>query len=161
AIRDGEQEVRRMYGMLAALFLLLAVGAALIPGPVFDSGVRDKKTGFNLVPWSVGFGMLGLLFTIPFIRHETDEKYRSFAAKGRLYIGVGLAILSLLAPILGDLLPFARQYQLFRPDFLAGPGIALALLGLAFLCAHLGTTDTSEGIGYWIAFAVGATGAAV
>ena len=48
---------------------------------------------------------------------------------------------------------------IFKPDFLAGPGIALALLGLGFLCAYLAQIDTSEGIGYSVAFALGRFGA--
>jgi ABC-type transport system involved in multi-copper enzyme maturation permease subunit len=160
AIRDGEQEVRRMYGMLAALWLVLAV-ASIIPGPLFESGVRDKKWGYNLVPWGVGFAMLGLLFTIPFIRHETEEKYRNAAEKGLLYVGAFLAIISLIAPVLGDVFPLLARNTLFKADFLAGPGVILGLLGLAFLCTYLGQTDTSEGIGYWLAFTVGAVGAGV
>ncbi len=163
AIRDGEQEVRRMYAMLAVAWLVLAVAAAVIPGPLSESGVlsKDKKSGYNLLPWGVGFGLLGLLFTIPFTRHETDEKYKAAAEQGLLWIGAGLALVSLLGPVLGDLFTWLRQYQIFRADFLIGPGIALALLGLAFLCAHLGQRDTSEGTGYWVAFTVGAAGAAV
>jgi hypothetical protein len=162
AIRDGEQEVRRMYGLLAGLFLVLALGASFIQGPLFDSGVKDKKMGYHLVPWGIGFGILSLLFTIPFTRHETDEKYKAAVEKGLLYVGGGLAIIALLAPVIGDLVPSAaRNNRLFRGDFLAGPGVIIALLGLAFLCVHLGQSDTSTGHGYYLALAVGATGAAV
>lgn len=161
AVRDGEQEVRRMYGMLAVVWLVLAIGAAVVPGPVFESA-KDKKSGFNLVPWGVGFGILSLLFTVPFTRHETEEKYKNAAEKGLLIVGGLLAVISLLGPVLGELVPaLARQSRIFQADFLAGPGVILGVLGLAFLCAHLTQTDTSEGAGYWIAFAVGATGAAV
>ena len=50
---------------------------------------------------------------------------------------------------------------LAKPDTLVGPGVALALLGLAFLCAYMTQVDTSEGIGYQVAFLLGAVGAAV
>ncbi|MBY0515062.1 MAG: ABC transporter permease [Gemmataceae bacterium] len=162
AVRDGEQEVRRLYGLLAGVFLILALAAAFWPGPAFDSAKKDKVVGFHLVPWGIGFGILSLLFTIPFTRHETDEKYKAAVEKGLLYVGGALAIISLLAPVIGDLLPAtARGNRLFRADFLAGPGLILGLLGLAFLTVHLGQTDTSTGHGYWVALAVGATGAAV
>jgi len=150
AARDGEQEVRRVYGMLAALCLALAVAAAVLPGPVFGqptSGVT-KVVGYNLLPWGVGFGLLSLLFAIPFARHETDPTYHTLAVNGLLGIGALLAVGSLVA-------------GLANPEFMAGRGIALALLGLAFLAAYTANVDTSEGLGYRVAFALGVVGAAV
>ncbi|MDB5311084.1 MAG: hypothetical protein JWO38_5286 [Gemmataceae bacterium] len=149
ATRDGEQEVRRLYGMFAALWLVLAVGAAVVPGPVFSSpGVGKKEIGYNLLQGGVGFGFLSLLFAIPFARHETDKKYHDVTVVGMLAVGALLAVGSL-------------AYGLFKPDFLLGPGIALALLGLGFLAAYMGQVDTSEGIGYQVALALGVAGAAV
>ena len=147
AARDGEQEVRRLYGMLAAAFLVLAVGASVVPGPVFGAVVK-KEVGYNLLPWGVTFGFLSLVFAIPFVRHETDRRYRDAAVNGLLGVGAVLALGSLV-------------YGLLNPPFLVGPGIALALLGLAFLCAYMGQVDTSEGVGYQVAFLLGAVGAAV
>ncbi|HEX4611706.1 MAG TPA: ABC transporter permease, partial [Urbifossiella sp.] len=147
AAKDSEQEVRRLYGMLAALFLLLGVGASVVPGPLFGAGAR-KTVGYNLLPWGVTFGALSLVFTIPFVRHETDRRYRDAAVNGMLGIGAILAVGSL---VIG----------LVNPPFLLGPGIALALLGLAFLCAYMGQVDTSEGIGFQVAFLLGAVGAGV
>jgi ABC-type transport system involved in multi-copper enzyme maturation permease subunit len=147
AVRDEEQEVRRMYGALGALWLLLGVGAAVIPGPVFEAAA-SKQAGYNLLPWGVGWGLLGLLFLIPFTRHETDAFYRSLAVNAMLLIGGALALGSI-------------GYGLFNPDWLAGRGVALALLGLGFLCAYLGQVETAEGIGYTVALGIGVLGAAV
>lgn len=146
AVRDGEQEVRRLYGMLGGAFLIAALAAAVVPGPVFEAAAK-KEVGFNLLPWGVGFALLGLLFAIPFVRHETDERYRQIALWVLLGVGAALAVGSLIAGVA-------------KPDFLAGPGIALALLGLGFLCAYLGSVDESEGLGYRVAFAIGILGAA-
>jgi ABC-type transport system involved in multi-copper enzyme maturation permease subunit len=148
AVSDGEQEVRRMYGGFALFWLLFGLGASLVPGPVFDQGGATKTIGHNLLPWGVGAAFLSLMFTIPFVRHETDETYRNIAVTGLLAIGGLLAVGSVVTGI-------------FKPDFMAGPGIMLALLGLGFLCAYLAQVDSSEGIGYTVAFAVGAFGAAV
>ncbi len=147
AVSDTEQEVRRMYGMLSALWLVLGLIASIAPGPVFTSGAA-KAMGYNLLPWGVGFGFLSLIFAIPFTRQETDEKYRFFAERALLIVGGLLAGGSLLAGVLW-------------PEFLVGKGIALALLGLGFLAAYLGQVDNSEGIGYWVAFAIGAAGLSV
>jgi ABC-type transport system involved in multi-copper enzyme maturation permease subunit len=136
-----------MYGLLAVLWLVLAVAAAVIPGPVFSAAAK-KEMGFNLLPWGVGFGFLSLMFAIPFARHETDPKYHNLAVTGMLAVGALLAVGSLV-------------YGVIKPDFLLGPGIGLALLGLGFLCAYMGQVDTSEGIGYQVAFALGVVGAAV
>ncbi len=148
AARDGEQEIRRMYGMLAVVWLILGIGAAVVPGPVFSSAPSVTKTsGYNLIP-AVACGILSLLFAIPYARHETDQKYQTATALGMLGVGTFLAIGSLAV-------------GLAKPDFLIGPGIILSLLGLGFLCAYMAHIDTSEGVGYQVAFALGVAGVAV
>lgn len=147
AVSDTEQEVRRMYGLLAALWLILGLIASIAPGPVFTSGV-EKSIGYNLLPWGVGFGFLSLIFAVPFVRQETDEQFRRFAETVLLVVGGLLVVGSVFA-------------GLIHHDFLVGPSIALALLGLGFLAAYLGQVDTSEGIGYWVAFSLGALGSAI
>lgn len=145
AVTDGEQEVRRMYGMLAAALLVLAIGAALLPGPFKGDG--DKVTGYYLLPWGVATGFLSLLFAIPFVRHETDEQLRSIGGYAMLGVGTLLCIGVLVKGV-------------WTPDWLAGTGLALAVLGLSFLAGYLGQTNTDEGIGYTVAFTLGAVGAA-
>ncbi len=147
AVSDTEPEVRRMYGLFSAILLVLGLVAGIAPGPVFTAATT-KVMGFNLLPWGVGFGFLSLLFAIPFARQETDKTYRMYVELGMLGVGAALAGGSLLA-------------GLINKDFLVGPGLALALLGLGFLAAYMGQVDTSEGIGYQVAFALGAVGAAV
>lgn len=145
AVTDGEQEVRRMYGMLAATFLVLALAAAVLPGPF--KGTIEKVNGYYFLPWGLGAGFLALLFAVPFVRHETDELLNRIG--GYTLLGVG----SLLC--LGVLVK-----GVWEPVWLAGPGLALAVLGLGFLCAYLGQADTDDGIGYTVAFTLGAVGGA-
>lgn len=147
AVTDTEQEIRRMYGLLAAVLLVLALASGLLPGP-FDGTGGKKETGYYLLPWGIVFGLLALLFALPFVRNETDEGLRDFALYALLGVGALLCVGSVLAGI-------------SDPDFLAGSGVLLALLGLAFVCGYLGQVDTSEGLGYLVAFAVGALGALV
>jgi ABC-type transport system involved in multi-copper enzyme maturation permease subunit len=146
AVSDPEQEVRRAYAGFALFWILFAVVAALVPGPF--KGAAEKAVGYYLLPWGVGAAVAGLLFSIPFCRHETDELYRGVAVNLLLAVGGLLTVGGVTAGVT-------------RPEFLTGPGLTLILLGLAFLCAYLGQVDTSDGVGYTVAFALGAFGAAV
>lgn len=143
ATTDRTQEVRRLYGLLGGIWFILAVAFALVPGPF--EGAATKTVGYYLMPWGVGFGLVSLLFLMPFVRHETDETFRSPVVLGLLVVGVGLVVGSALTGV-------------FQPEFLAGRGVVLGLLGLGFLCVYLGQMDTSEGIGYWVAFGLGVFG---
>jgi hypothetical protein len=147
AVRDGEQEVRRMYGAGGALLLVLALAAALVPGPVFGSAA-NKEVGYNLMPWGVGYAFLGLLFLLPFSRHETDPWYRRLAERAMLGVG-------------GLLLVGTAVAGFANPDATAGPALALALLGLAFLIGYISRVGTDGGPGYQAAVALGALGAAL
>jgi ABC-2 type transport system permease protein len=145
AMTDGNRVIRRGYGGLTVFLLLFAVCMSILPGPIKLGS--DFRIGYFLLPWGVSAWLLALLFSIPVYRHETDEPYRKIAAVALLSVGGILAIGSVAAGI-------------FKPVFLVGPGITLALLGLGFLCAYLAQTDTSEGIGYAIACTLGAIGTA-
>jgi ABC-type transport system involved in multi-copper enzyme maturation permease subunit len=148
ALTDTEQEVRRMYGMLAGILFLVALAFGLLPGP-FESAGAPKQMGYYLMPWGLAAGLLALLFVVPFTRNETDETLRELVLYGLLLVGGALSIGVVAAGILG------------KSDFLAGPGVALALLGVGFICAYLSQTDSSEGLGYAVALTLGAVGAGV
>lgn len=145
AISDGEQEVRRMYGGLAALMLVLAVAFGLVPGPFGGPG---KAVGYYLLPWGFGAGFVALLFAVPFVRHETSPVLRGMVLNGLLFVGAALCA---AVPVVGA----------FAPDFLAVPGLPLALLGLGYLCTYLSYTDTDTGVGRSVAVGIGAFGALV
>ncbi|GIW83502.1 MAG: hypothetical protein KatS3mg106_015 [Gemmataceae bacterium] len=145
AITDSNIEIRRLYGGFALLILFYALAVSLIPGPVFASGAPDKRIGHNLLPWGVGSAGVALLFFFPFLRHETEEAYRRAALLGVLGIGALLTVGSLVVGLLS-------------PAFLIGPGLALALLGLGFLWLFLSQVDTTQGLGYTVAVAMGIIG---
>lgn len=144
---DGEQEIRRTYGGGALFLIILGVIVSLLPGP-WGGPAGSKHVGYYLLPWGIGAAFLGLLFTITFTRNETEERYHKGACHTLLAIG---SILTVGSPVAG----------IFRPDFLAGPGIALALLGIGFLSAYFANEDSSEGTGYTVAVTLGAVGAAL
>ena len=147
AVSDGEQEVRRMYGGLSAGLLVLALVAAVLPGP-FDGPSTEKTVGHYLLPWGLGAGLVSLLFAVPFSRHETDGTIRGWFLTGMLGVGGVLCAAAVIAGV-------------SNPDFLAGTGLGLAFLGLGFVCAYLSQVDTSDGLGYAVAFVLGAVGAVV
>jgi ABC-type transport system involved in multi-copper enzyme maturation permease subunit len=144
ASRDIDVEVRRLYGLLAALLLLVAVVVSLYPHKA--PGEAERHVGSLLMPWGVGAGLLSLIFFIPFARHETEEPYRSATRYLLLAVGAALTI----GAVFGGL---------FVPAFLVGPGILLALLGLGFVAAYLGLVSTDEGLGYRVAVGLGVLGA--
>lgn len=146
AARDTEIEMRRLYGVFSFLVLGVALGAALVPGPVFSKAVSTEM-GSNL-PWGIALGVIGLLFLAMFARNETEEPYANIARFALLGIGGVLVVGMTLTGFV-------------RPNFLAGPGLAVALLGLGFLCAYLGNTDTTDGLGYNVAFLLGIFGGVV
>ncbi len=144
---DAEQEIRRMYGVLAGVLLLVALVTGLVPGP-YESAGAPKTVGYYFMPWGVTTAALALMFALPFLRHEIDNFLRGIVLKLFLVLGVLLSVGTVLAAIL-------------QPAFPVGTEVALALLGVGFLIAYLSQIDTTEGLGYTIAFALGALGGAV
>ena len=138
ALRDGDIEIRRMYGAFGLFLLAVGVIVSVVPG--------GGKVGAYLLPWGFSFGAAGLLFLVPFRGHETDPKLR--AATDALLLAVG-----------GLLLVGSTVYGVVVPDSLLGPTLLLPLLGLGYLCAYLSNVDNSVGPGYRVALALGVLGA--
>lgn len=139
AARDGDLEVRRLYGLFAALLIVGGVVAGLYPGG------PDRRVGALLLPWGAGAGLVGLLFLVPFARHEYEEPYRTVVEYALLVVGGLLAVGALVGGVV-------------RPEFLVGPGLVLGLLGLGYLSAYLGQTDANVGRGFQVALGVGLVG---
>ena len=149
ATRDSDQEVRRVYGALAAFLMLLALVAGIATAAGVD---RTAATGAeakirSLLPflWPVA-ALLGAVFAATFARHETEEPYVTAVRYALLGVGAVLSV-------------GAVGYGLLKADFLVGPGPILALLGLAYLSAFLAREDTSTGLGFQAAVGLGVLGA--
>jgi ABC-2 type transport system permease protein len=143
AVSDNEMEVRRAYGGFAAVLLLAAVLVSVIPYP-FNTFLKFP----NLMPWGVLLGLVGLLFSVPFLRNETDEKLQRMASYIMLGFGLTLCLVSLLTGV-------------FNPEFLVGPGLAVGLLGLGFLMVYFNQQDLSDGLPFLVAMGLGIAGAIV
>lgn len=143
AARDADIEVRRLYGVLAAALLAIAIVASVFPHK--PGGTAEAQVGSLFLPWGAGAALLALVFFVPFARHETEEPYRRATHWLLMITGAALTIGSVAVGIA-------------KPDFLIGPGIVLALLGLGYVCAYLAQVDTSEGRGYQVAAGLGLVG---
>src|SRR5262245_46215323 len=64
AVCDSDLQVRRIYGLVGFLWLIMAVLITVLPigGP----------SGTLFLPWGYTCAILGLFFLLPFARHETD-----------------------------------------------------------------------------------------
>ncbi|HEY8505220.1 MAG TPA: ABC transporter permease [Gemmataceae bacterium] len=142
AARDGDQQVRRTYGAFGVLWLLLAGLFAVIPGG------PERVTGHYFLPYGAFSLLAGLLFLMPFARHETDATWRGWVLAGIAAVGAALSAGSFVAGIV-------------HPPFMVGPGIVLNLLGLAFLSVYVGEARAAEGRGFQVAVGMGILGAAV
>jgi ABC-2 type transport system permease protein len=141
AVGDTDVEIRRLYGGFAALLLFAAVVVSLVPYPV-----KEFTKFNNLMPWGVLLALLGLLFSVPFLRNETDEKLRDIGSKVMLGFGVSLSLIAIVTGLL-------------TPNFLIGPGFALGLLGLGFLVAYFNQNDVSDGLPFFVCMGLGILGA--
>ncbi len=153
ALRDSDLEFRRAYGIFAVVLVILAIAAALVPGPIFakaDSELLSKVTkieNYHFLPWSPLLGLLGLMFLVVSQRHETDQTYLGYALLFMLSVG---AILCLGSVVVG----------MIWPATLLGKGLLLSVLGLGFIAAFLSFSDSNEGTGYLVAVSLGVVGGA-
>jgi hypothetical protein len=144
AARDTDLEVRRLYGALAAALLIAAIVIGIYPHKPAGGGTRILG---EWLPYGVGLGLLSLLFFVPFVRNETEMPYRTWARYVLLGVGAVLTVGSVVGGVIW-------------PDFLIGPGVMLAFLGLGFLTAYLTSVDTAEGLGFLVAVGLGLLGTA-
>jgi hypothetical protein len=137
AVRDGEQQVRRMYMTVAYVFLGGGILLCLIPA-------KEHLGGLYLGLGLIG-QILGLLFLLAFVRHETEAKLRDTA----VYIIGGLGVfMGLIGFVYGNI----------SIDFLLPYGLLVMLLGLFYWWAFVGMKGTETEIGYRAAQGMGLLG---
>lgn len=146
ALRDGSVEIRRGYTYFGFALLALGLIAAVVPGPLFTDGV-DKALGYHFLPWSPLLGLLGLVFLVTPLRHETDDAFLRLGLGVMLGIGATLCLGSVVVAVAS-------------PDTIVGHGILVGILGLGFLAAFLSRVDSSDGLGHLVASLLGVVGGA-
>jgi ABC-type transport system involved in multi-copper enzyme maturation permease subunit len=137
AARDTDQQVRRAYGVLAYLWLAAGILVTVLP-------IRGPS-GTQFLPYGYGCLTLALLFFLPFLRNETDRKWRGRAL---FLLGGAGAVLAATGFVGGSI----------SENFLLPYSLLLALLGLAYLWAFVGLEGTSSDLGYRAALIICAIG---
>lgn len=135
---DRDVQFRRLYGGFAALALVIGAVLAVYPHP--QVGGQFK--------WAVPCLFVALLFALAFLRNEDDAQYRDVAQYGLGGAGLVMAAVGLFG---GSL----------RGEFLLSYGLALAVLGLLYLAAFIGSRGISDDRAYYGALLLVAGGLAV
>jgi ABC-type transport system involved in multi-copper enzyme maturation permease subunit len=143
AANDAEQQIRRVYMILGLAWLGLGAVLALVPYKL--AGAEAATTGALFLPYGLFCFVLGLLFTMAFVRNETEARMRNIAVS---VVGAAGAVFALVGFIGGTIdLRFLIPY-----------GTVLIPLGFAFLWAFIAMRGTASDAGYWAAVGVGAIG---
>lgn len=141
AASDNDMQVRRSYGLLSLAGIIAAAVLTLLA--INNESARDKFL-LGVYPCL----LLGFVFAVPFIRHETDEKLQRWALNA---LGVLGGLLSAAGFIGGNV----------SLDFLIPHGLLLALAGLAFLWTFVVLHGIVDKLGYRAALAMGYAGIVV
>lgn len=134
---DSDLQVRRIYGLLG--FGCLAAGG------IFSAFYAIPVVG-GFLPGGFISLTVGLLFLLPFARHETDPMWRKVIHLTLGGVGAVLALVGLGGAAISQW-------------FLAPYGLLLALLGLVYLWTFISQEGATTDLGYRIAQLVGLAGA--
>jgi ABC-2 type transport system permease protein len=143
ALRDGDYEVRRLYGGAGGLLLIAAVIVGVFPAKPDEASAA--VAGQLLMPYGALLGLLSLLFLTAFARHETAEPFMTWVRLVLLGTGGLLVVAAVLIGIV-------------QPTLMAGSGAVLGLLGLAFLFSYFTLNDATVGMGYKAVLGLGIVG---
>ena len=122
------------------MFLGLGVLLAIIPYPT---------VGSQFLPNGAICFVLGLLFTLAFVRNETEAKFRTMATNVLGGVGGLLAFVGFV------------WSNIYGQQFLLPYGVILILSGFVFLWAFISLRGVADDLGYWIGVGVGVVGLTV
>ncbi len=139
AVSDADLQVRRLYGFLGSILLVL--GAGLCAAPLFGAPLVLVGYGFLCL-------LLALFLLLAFARHETDKEWR-----GRSIIALGGAgAVMALTGFIGGIV---------WKDFLSPCGLILAILGLGYLWGFTRLRGSLDPLGTLAGQVIGVTGLVV
>lgn len=152
AVRDGDVQIRRSYGFFGYLWLAAGLmlsfwtpaAAAVTPtGVATPPPAAPSSTLF--LPYGFGCFVMGLMFLLGFVRHETEISWR----KTTVYIiGFGGMVFAGLGLLYGNI----------NTQWLLTSGLLLAFLGLAYLWAFVVLLGATEDLGYKVGLGIGVVG---
>lgn len=136
---DGDMQIRRVY--MAFAYLCLVLGAFLCIVPYNKQPGALFGQGFMCL-------FLGLMFLLAFLRNEDDAWMRRLAES---VIGGAGAVMALVGLAGGNI----------RGEFLLPIGLLLALLGIIYLAAFVGSRGIGDDLAYRAGLGLGVLGALV
>jgi ABC-type transport system involved in multi-copper enzyme maturation permease subunit len=136
---DGDTQIRRVYMSFGYLCIVLGGFLAFVPynkqpGALFGQGFLCL--------------FLGLLFLLAFLRNEEDAWFRTMAENVIGGVGALMAVIGLVG---GNI----------KGEFLTPIGLLLAVLGLVYLTAFVGSRGIGDNLAYRAGLGIGAVGALV
>jgi ABC-type transport system involved in multi-copper enzyme maturation permease subunit len=141
AARDAELQVRRLYGLFGALWLVIGVSSIFWP--------VTTEAGTQIGTYFLQFGIpclgVALLFLIPFARNESEARLHDATV---LLLGIIGAAAALAGFVAGS----------FSVNFLVPLGLLVIVLGLGYLWAFVGLHGSPSPLGYRAALGMGALG---
>jgi ABC-2 type transport system permease protein len=143
AANDAELQIRRAYMYFG--FLWLAAGVALTLYPYKAPGTETAAIGSLFLPYGASCLLIGLFFTLAFVRNETEARMHELAVYAVGGLGAALAV----AGFIGGTM---------NVHFLVPFGVVLVPLGFAFLWAFISMRGIVDEWGYRAALAIGLAG---
>jgi ABC-type transport system involved in multi-copper enzyme maturation permease subunit len=143
AANDSELQIRRAYMLFGGLWLVLGAILSLVPSRY--GGSETAVAGALFLPYGLFALVLGLLFTMAFVRNETEVKTRDLA----VFVVGGFGAVLAVTGFLGSTI---------EGRFLIPYGVVLIALGFIFLWAFISMRGIVDDLGYKAALAVGGLG---
>ncbi|HTU88929.1 MAG TPA: ABC transporter permease [Gemmataceae bacterium] len=134
---DSDVQFRRVYMGFGYLCLIAGGFLAVVP--------YNKQPG-ALFSQGFMFLFLGLLFLLAFLRNEDDPWFRRMAENIIGGAGAAMAVIGLAGGVI-------------KGDFLLPIGLLLAVLGLLYLTAFVGSRGIGDNFAYRAGLGIGAAGA--
>lgn len=139
AAADKDLQVRRTYGVFGFLWVLFAVIATAVPG------AAGMTPGSHFLTFGFPGLLIGLFFLMPFVRNETEARWRNVA----MYFVGGAGVAMALTGFIGGNV---------SEGFLVPYGLLLGFLGFVYWWAFVAMEGSATSRGYLAGMLLGVVG---